>query len=101
MLDRRAGELANLNLVMYSVTDIKNVSEDKKKKQAELTAHIAELKAGIHDADEYLDNNRDRNEHNKHVLDRLKKEEKRYNDEIDQLNSLINSNNSDSAEDAE
>ena len=28
MLDRRASELTNLNLVMYSVTDIKNVDED-------------------------------------------------------------------------
>ena len=30
MLDRRASELTNLNLVMYSVTDIKNVDEEKK-----------------------------------------------------------------------
>ena len=51
MLDRRAGELTNLNLVMYSVTDIKNVDEDKKIKQEELTAHIAELKASIQDAE--------------------------------------------------
>ena len=90
MLDRRAGELTNLNLVMYSVTDIKNVDEDKKKKQSELISHISELKASIQDADEYLDSNRSKNEHNQSMLKYLEKEEKRYDDEIAQIESLIN-----------
>ena len=91
MLDRRAGELTNLNLVMYSVTDIKNVDEDKKKKQSELIAHISELKASIQDADEYLESNRNKNEHNQSMLSYLEKEEKRYDDEVAQIESLIKS----------
>ena len=98
MLDRRAGELTNLNLVMYSVTDIKNVDEDKKKKQVELTSHIAELKASIQDADEYLDSNKDKNEHNISMVDYLQKEENRYNEEIEQLESLIKSTSNSDAD---
>ena len=91
MLDRRAGELTNLNLVMYSVTDIKNVDEDKKIKQEELTAHIAELKASIQDAEEYIESNKEKNDHNVKMAKFLTQEKLRYNEEIAELQSLINS----------
>ena len=90
MLDRRAGELTNLNLVMYSVTDIKNVDEDKKIKQEELTAHIAELKASIQDADEFIESNKEKNEHNVKMAKFLMQEKVRYNEEITELQALIN-----------
>ncbi len=89
MLDRRASELTNLNLVMYSVTDIKNVDEDKKVKQEELTSHIAELKASIQDADEFLDSNKEKNEHDVKMAKFLIQEKARYNEEITELQKLI------------
>lgn len=89
MLDRRASELTNLNLVMYSVTDIKNVDEDKKIKQEELTSHIAELKASIQDADEFLDSNKEKNEHDVKMAKFLIQEKSRYNEEITELQKLI------------
>ena len=92
MLDKRAGELTNLNLVMYSVTDIKNVDEDKKVKQEELTAHIAELKASIQDADEFIESNKEKNEHNVKMAKFLMQEKARYNEEIAELQALINKN---------
>ena len=89
MLDRRASELTNLNLVMYSVTDIKNVDEDKKVKQEELTSHIAELKASIQDAEEFLDSNKEKNEHDVKMAKFLIQEKARYNEEITELQKLI------------
>lgn len=89
MLDRRASELTNLNLVMYSVTDIKNVDEDKKIKQEELTSHIAELKASIQDAEEFLDSNKEKNEHDVKMAKFLIQEKARYNEEISELQKLI------------
>ena len=89
MLDRRAGELTNLNLVMYSVTDIKNVDEDKKAKQEELTAHIAELKASIQDAEEFIESNKEKNDHNVKMAKFLLNEKNRYNEEIAELEDLI------------
>ena len=89
LLDRRAGELTNLNLLMYSVTDIKNVDEDKKVKQEELTAHIAELKASIQDAEEYIESNKSKYNHDLTVVKYLTEEKKRYDDEIAELESLI------------
>lgn len=89
MLDRRAGELTNLNLVMYSVTDIKNVDEEKKAKQEELTAHIAELKASIQDADEFIESNKEKNDHNVKMAKFLLQEKSRYNEEIAELQELI------------
>ena len=94
MLDRRAVELTNLNLMMYSVTDIKNIDEDKKQKQEELTTHIAELKASIQDAEEYLMKNREKYEHDKKMLEFYNKEEARYADEIAELEELIKNSNS-------
>lgn len=89
MLDRRAGELTNLNLVMYSVTDIKNVDEDKKVKQEELTSHIAELKASIQDAEEFIESNKEKNDHNVKMAKFLLLEKSRYNDEIAEIEELI------------
>lgn len=89
MLDRRAGELTNLNLLMYSVTDIKNVDEDKKVKQEELTNHIAELKASIQDAEEYLESNKERNNHNVKMAKFLMQEKLRFKEEIVELEALI------------
>ena len=89
MLDRRASELTNLNLVMYSVTDIKNVDEDKKIKQEELTNHIAELKASIQDAEEFLDSNKEKNDHDVKMAKFLIQEKARYNEEIAELEDLI------------
>lgn len=94
MLDRRAVELTNLNLMMYSVTDIKNIDEEKKQKQEELTTHIAELKASIQDAEEYLAKNREKYEHDKRMLEFYSKEEARYADEIAELEELIKNSNS-------
>lgn len=89
MLDRRAGELTNLNLIMYSVTDIKNVDEEKKAKQEELTAHIAELKASIQDAEEFIESNKEKNEQNIKMAKFLGKEKTRMNEEIAELEKLI------------
>lgn len=94
MLDRRAVELTNLNLMMYSVTDIKNVDADKKAKQEELTTHIAELKASIQDADLFLAKNKERYEHDKKMYAFYTKEQTRYNDEIKELEILIKNANS-------
>ncbi len=89
MLDRRASELTNLNLVMYSVTDIKNVDEEKKVKQEELTTHIAELKASIQDAEEFLDSNKEKNEHDIKMAKFLIQEKARFKEEISELEALI------------
>lgn len=91
MLDRRAGELTNLNLLMYSVTDIKNIDEEKKAKQEDLTAHIAELKASIQDADEYIASNKGKNENDIKMAKYLLNEKNRYNEEIAELEELIKS----------
>lgn len=91
MLDRRAGELTNLNLLMYSVTDIKNVDEEKKVKQEELTAHIAELKASIQDAEEYIESNRAKHEQEVSLQRYLSQEKARYTEEIKELEALIKS----------
>ena len=89
MLDRRALELTNLNLLMYSVTDIKNVDAEKKARQEELTAHIAELKASIQDAQEYIETNREKYESNLKLKDYLTHEQTRYADEVKELEPLI------------
>ncbi len=97
MLDRRASELTNLNLVMYSVTDIKNVDEEKKVKQEELTTHIAELKASIQDAEEFLDSNKEKNEHDVKMAKFLIQEKARLKEEIAELEELIRKTEGDSA----
>jgi len=89
MLDRRALELTNLNLLMYSVTDIKNVDAEKKARQEELTAHISELKASIQDAENYLATNKEKHENNLKLRDYLSHEKTRYADEVKELETLI------------
>lgn len=89
MLDRRALELTNLNLLMYSVTDIKNVDAEKKARQEELTAHIAELKASIQDAQDYIEANKEKYESNLKLKDYLTHEQTRYADEVKELEDLI------------
>ena len=74
---------------MYSVTDIKNVDGDKKIKQEELTAHIAELKASIQDAEEYLESNKEKYNHNVKMAKFLKQENARLDEEIVELKELI------------
>ena len=89
MLDRRALELTNLNLLMYSVTDIKNVDAEKKTRQEELTKHIAELKASIQDAENYLEANREKNENNIRLSEYLTHEKTRYAEEVKELETAI------------
>ena len=89
MLDRRALELTNLNLLMYSVTDIKNVDAEKKTRQEELTKHISELKASIQDAENYLDSNKEKHENNIKLSDYLTHEKTRYADEVKELERAI------------
>ncbi len=89
LLDRKAGELANLNLLMYNVTDIKNVDEDKKTRQEELVAHISELKASIEDAQKYLSANAEKHANNIKLRDYLLSEQKRYKEEWAELEILI------------
>ena len=62
LLDKKAEDLTKLNLVLYSVTDIKNIDADKNQKQEELVVHINELKSSIKDAQDYLDTNREKND---------------------------------------
>ena len=95
MLEKRALELTNLNLLMYSVTDIKNVDADKKARQEELTAHIAELKASIQDADEYIEANKEKYENNLKLQEYLTKEQKRYEEEIKELKILMDEGTTD------
>ena len=89
LLDRRAGELANLNLLMYNVTDIKNVDEEKKARQEELVAHISELKASIEDAEKYLAANAEKHANNLKLRDYLQGEKARYTEELAELEALI------------
>ena len=90
LLDKKATELTNINLVMYSVTDIKNVDQEKKAKQEELTAHIAELKASIQDAEEDLAKNESKYQNNVKLLSYLKNEKHRYEEEVKELENFVN-----------
>lgn len=89
LLDKKAGELTNLNLVMYNINDIKNIDPEKKQKQEELVAHIAELKNSIKDADVYLTSNKEKNANAKKLNNFLIKEKVRYEEEIVELETLI------------
>jgi len=89
LLDRKAGELANLNLLMYNITDIKNIDEEKKARQEELVAHISELKASIEDAEKYLAANAEKHANNIKLRDYLKSEQVRYKEEWAELEILI------------
>jgi alcohol dehydrogenase class IV len=73
---------------MYSVTDIKNVDQDKKAKQEELTAHIAELKSSIQDAEADLAKNENKYQNNVRLLSYLKNEKHRYEEEVKEIEEL-------------
>lgn len=89
LLNRKAGDLANLNLVMYKVNDIKDVDPEKKQKQEELVALITELKTSIADAEAYLAKNKDKYNQAVKMRDFLSAEQVRYNEEIKELEALI------------
>ena len=75
--------------------DANKVQMNKKIKQEELTAHIAELKASIQDADEFIESNKEKNDHNVKMAKFLIQEKSRYNDEIAELQALIASTSED------
>lgn len=89
LLDRKSAELANLNLVLYSVNNIEDIDPVKKKKQEDLMEHISELKSGIATADEYLTANQEKYQNSKKIKDFLSGEKTRYNEEIAELEQLI------------
>ena len=89
LLDRKATELTNLNLVLYNVNDIKDIDPEKKQKQESLVEHIAELKATIAEAAEYLTKNKEKYDNSKKIKTFLEGEKSRYNEEIEELNMLI------------
>lgn len=89
LLDRKSAELANLNLVLYSVNNIEDIDVEKKKKQEDLVEHIAELKNSINTASEYLEKNKDKYSNNVKIRDFLTGEKQRYNEEIAELEALI------------
>lgn len=89
LLDRKATELTNLNLVLYNVNDIKDIDPEKKERQESLVEHIAELKNSISEADEYLVKNKEKYENAKKIKTFLEGEKERYEAEITELNALI------------
>ncbi|MEG1581676.1 MAG: hypothetical protein RR334_00755 [Clostridia bacterium] len=89
LLNKKAGDLANLNLVMYKVNNIKDVGTDKKQKQEELTALVAEIKGSIADGKDYIKKNKVKNEANVKLCEYLEGEKKRYADEIVELEKLV------------
>ena len=89
LLDKKAGELTNLNLVLYNVNDIKEIDPQKKEKQESLTQHITELKDIIKDADEYLATNKEKYKNAVKIQEFLTKEKARQEDELNELAILI------------
>lgn len=89
LLDRKSAELANLNLVLYSVNNIEDIDPAKKKKQEDLMEHISELKSGIATADEFLTANQEKYQNSKKIKEFLSGEKARYNEEIAELEQLI------------
>ncbi len=89
LLDRKATELTNLNLVLYNVNDIKDIDPEKKERQESLVEHIAELKNSINEAEEYLEKNKEKYENSKKIKTFLEGEKARYEAEILELNALI------------
>ena len=89
LLDRKATELTNLNLVLYNVNDIKDIDPEKKQKQESLVEHIGELKSTIAEANEYIAKNKEKYDNSKKIKTFLEGEKARYNEEITELNMLI------------
>ena len=80
LLDKKAGELTNLNLVLYNVNDIKEIDPVKKEKQEALTQHISDLKETIADATEYLAKNKEKYKNAVKIQEFLTKEKDRQED---------------------
>ena len=89
LLERKAGELTNLNLVLYNVNDIKQIDPEKKEKQENLSAHIAELKATIAEASEYLEANAEKYKNSLRIKEFLTGERERQLEEMQELEVLI------------
>lgn len=90
LLNKKAAELASLNLSIYSVKDLKDIDPDKKAKQEELTTHVSELKAAIVEAEDYLDANRVKHNQALKMNNYFEKERARYEAEIKKLEEFLN-----------
>ena len=95
LLNKKAAELASLNLSVYNVKELADVDPDKKAKQEELTTHVAELKAAIMEADEYLEKNREKHNQEVKLNTYLEKEHARYEEEIRSLEEFLAKKDSD------
>jgi len=93
LLNKKATELTNLNLVLYNVKDLKSIDPEKKAKQEEIANHIAELKESIKTADKYIVDNATKYENAKKFDAFLEKEKQRYEIEIKELEDLIKKGN--------
>ena len=89
LLNRKATELTNLNLLLYNVKDLKSIDPEKKARQEEIAKHIAELKESIKNADKYISENAQKYENAKKFDAFLEKEKRRYEIEIKELEDLI------------
>ncbi|MBQ7579194.1 MAG: hypothetical protein IJT25_01535 [Clostridia bacterium] len=98
LLDKKAEDLTKLNLVLYSVTDIKNIDNDKKQKQEELVTHINELKTSIKDAQTYLDTNREKYENSQKMKEFFEGEKARLDADEKEILSLMGQAGSDSSD---
>ena len=90
LLNKKAAELASLNLSVYNVKELADVDPEKKAKQEELTTHVAELKAAIVEAEEYLEANREKHNQELKLNKYLEKEHARYEEEIKSLEEFLN-----------
>ena len=98
LLNKKAAELASLNLSVYNVKELADVDPEKKAKQDELTTHVAELKAAIMEAEEYLEKNREKHNQEVKLNTYLEKEHARYEEEIKSLEEFLAKKDSDSTE---
>ena len=98
LLDKKADDLTKLNLVLYSVTDIKNIDQEKKQKQEELTVHINELKSSIRDAENYLETNKEKYENSKKMQAFFEGEKARLDADEQEILTLMGKNKKDSDE---
>ncbi|MBO4569891.1 MAG: hypothetical protein J5689_01580 [Clostridia bacterium] len=98
LLDKKADDLTKLNLVLYSVTDIKNIDQEKKQKQEELTVHINDLKSSIRDAENYLETNKEKYENSKKMQAFFEGEKARLDADEQEILTLMGKNKKDSDE---
>jgi len=98
LLDKKAEDLTKLNLVLYSVTDIKNIDNEKKQKQEELVTHINELKTSIKDAQTYLDTNREKYENSQRMKEFFEGEKARLDADEKEILTLMGQAGSDTTD---